>query len=242
MFQAFTNCVSLGETTSMKSLSLNVFLILILTACASNVVPTPIQETSIETPTSVSTSSEDAVQSVIAPSEMSSISTEAPIPTVVQQVNAAQIAPINLPTWQTLPLTNARTGETFTFADFAGKTVFVEPMATWCPNCRQQLGNVSSIHTQLDAAQFVFISVSVETNITSADLAQYAEDNGFDWMFAVLTPELLGELTATFGRTITNPPSTPHFIIRPDGTTTGLTTGIESGSQLVEQLMAASGG
>lgn len=154
----------------------------------------------------------------------------------------ANTAVINRPTWQTLPLTNARTGETFTFADFADKTVFVEPMATWCTNCRQQLGNVSSVRTQVDANQFVFIALSVETNITADDLAQYAEDNGFDWLFAVLTPEMLGELAATFGRTITNPPSTPHFIIRPDGTTTELTTGIESDSQIIEQLMAASGG
>lgn len=226
----------------MKVLSLVTFLTLLLTACASNAVPTPLQETSIETPLSVATTSGESVQPTIIPAESSNISTETPMPTVDQQVNAAQAAAINLPPWQTLPLTNARTGETFTFADFAGKTVFVEPMATWCTNCRQQLGNVSSVRTQLDADQFVFIALSVETNIPAADLAQYAEDNGFDWLFAVLTPEMLGELTATFGRTITNPPSTPHFIIRPDGTTTGLTTGIESGSQIVEQLTAASGG
>jgi hypothetical protein len=44
----------------------------------------------------------------------------------------AENAPVNpRPDWLTLPLTNARTGETFTLADFAGKTVFVHPMATW---------------------------------------------------------------------------------------------------------------
>jgi hypothetical protein len=44
----------------------------------------------------------------------------------------AEIAPANLrPDWLTMPLTNARSGETFTLADFAGKTVFVHPMATW---------------------------------------------------------------------------------------------------------------
>ncbi|KPK07150.1 MAG: hypothetical protein AMJ56_13680, partial [Anaerolineae bacterium SG8_19] len=41
------------------------------------------------------------------------------------------------PAWQQLTLTNARTGETFTLADFGGQTVFVEPMATWCSNCRR---------------------------------------------------------------------------------------------------------
>ena len=33
---------------------------------------------------------------------------------------------------------DARTGQTFTLADLQGKTVYVEPMATWCTNCRQQ--------------------------------------------------------------------------------------------------------
>ena len=31
----------------------------------------------------------------------------------------------------TLPLVDARSGATFTLAEYAGKTVFVEPMATW---------------------------------------------------------------------------------------------------------------
>jgi thiol-disulfide isomerase/thioredoxin len=148
----------------------------------------------------------------------------------------------NAMSWQTLPLTNARTGETFTLADFAGKTVFVEPMATWCTNCRQQLGNVSRAKSQVGTDQFVFIALSVETNITAGELAQYADENGFDWLFAVMTPDMLSELAAAFGRTITNPPSTPHFIIRPDGTTTALITGIESDTQILEQLTTVSGG
>ena len=57
--------------------------------------------------------------------------------------------------WQDLPLTNAQTGETFSLADFAGQTVYVEPMATWCANCRQQLGNVNEAKMQLgDAGHF----------------------------------------------------------------------------------------
>lgn len=143
--------------------------------------------------------------------------------------------------WQQLVLTNARTGETFTFADFAGKTVFVEPMATWCSNCRQQLGNVSAAKAQLNSDEVVFVALSVETNISDAELAQYADAAGFDWLFAVATPELLQALVSTFDRTITNPPSTPHFIIRPDGSTTALVTGIEPPELLIEAINAARG-
>jgi len=137
--------------------------------------------------------------------------------------------------WQTVPVTNARTGETFTLGDFAGKTVFVEPMATWCSNCRQQLTNVQQARTQINSDDVVFIALSVETTISNEELAQYADNLGFDWTFAVMSPELLQALSDEFGRTITNPPSTPHFVIRPDGSVSDLVTGVESAEAIVAQ-------
>lgn len=143
-----------------------------------------------------------------------------------------------LPAWQTIALTDVRTGETFALADFHGKTVFVEPMATWCTNCRRQLTNVSAARAELNDEDVVFIALSVETNISNEQLASYTHDTGFDWTFAVATPELLQELVATFGQSITNPPSTPHFIVRPDGTYTELVTGIEPAEQIIANLQA----
>lgn len=147
----------------------------------------------------------------------------------------------DLVAWQMLPLTNARTGETFTLADFAGQTVFVEPMATWCSNCRRQLGNVKDASAELAGEEVVFVALSVETSISDDALADYADEAGFDWLFAVLTNEILQELAAEFGQTIANPPSTPHFVIRPDGSTTDLITGIEPAEQIVTQIRAAQG-
>ena len=141
--------------------------------------------------------------------------------------------------WQDIELTDARTGETFTLASFSGKTVFVEPMATWCTNCRRQLGNVREARAQL-GDDVVFIGLSLETTLSNADLAQYQSDQGFDWTFAVMSPQMLEELTNTFGRSITSAPSTPHFIIRPDGSYTDLVTGVDPVDQLVQQIQAAS--
>jgi thiol-disulfide isomerase/thioredoxin len=136
-----------------------------------------------------------------------------------------------------LPLVNVRTGETFTLASFAGKTVFVETMATWCSNCRAQLTNVGGAVAQLPADQYVFIALEVEANVTNDALRQYADNNGFGWTFAVATPEVLAAIVAQYGRTAITPPSTPHFIIRPDGTLPAqITTGIESTEQLIAQL------
>jgi len=143
----------------------------------------------------------------------------------------------NLPTWQQIPLTNAQTGEQFTFADFAGKTVFVEPMATWCTNCRRQLTNVSAATTQFDE-NVVFIALSVEVGIKDSELVSYAEGQGFPFIFAGVDEALLNELANEFGQSVANPPATPHFIIRADGTTTDLVTGIESTDEIAAQIQA----
>jgi cytochrome oxidase Cu insertion factor (SCO1/SenC/PrrC family) len=148
---------------------------------------------------------------------------------------------VDLPVWQTLLLTDARTGEPFTLADFGGKTVFVEPMATWCSNCRRQLTNVQAAKQQLNSDDVVFIALSVETNIDNPTLASYANKAGFDWLFAVMTPELLRQMADDFGQSITNPPATPHFIIQPDGRFTELVTGVESADQIISQIQAAQG-
>jgi thiol-disulfide isomerase/thioredoxin len=138
--------------------------------------------------------------------------------------------------WQTMALTNTRTGEPFTLADFAGKTVFVETMATWCPNCRQQLTNVKSAAARANPETTVFVAISVETDLPPATLAQYADDNGFDWTFAVATPEMVQALAETFGQTVANPPATPHFLILPDGAHSDLVTGFESGDQILANI------
>lgn len=154
------------------------------------------------------------------------------------ETNTDSMAMMDQPAWQTIALTDARSGESFTLADFAGKTVFVEPMATWCTNCRQQLNNVAQIREQF-GDDVVFIGLSLETNLSNEELARYAADQGFDWRFAVMTPDMLQALADTFGRTITNAPSTPHFVIRTDGTYTDLATGIDSPDQLVQIIQGA---
>lgn len=150
-------------------------------------------------------------------------------------------AAVTRPDWHNLILTDAATGESFTLADFAGQTVLVEPMATWCTNCRRQLGNVNNAMAQLDGQPFTFIALSVAENIADADLAAYARREGLNMRFAVATPELLTALTEQFGRAAITPPSTPHFIIGPTGTTSDLQLGSKSADALVTLLTEFSG-
>ena len=138
-------------------------------------------------------------------------------------------------TWQTLPLTDARTGETFTLAELEG-TVYVEPMATWCSNCRTQLGNVQAAQAQVGEGDVTFVALSVETTLEPAALAEYADEQGFDFTFAVMTPELLLALASEFSQSIANPPATPHFVVYPDGTWGDLMTGFSPPDAVLSAL------
>lgn len=161
---------------------------------------------------------------------------EAAAPSEAEAVSVAY----NGPAWASLPLTNARTGETFTLADFAGKTVFVEPMATWCSSCRAQQNSVAQAMSGLSSEDFVFISLSVEGSfVTNGDLASYADRNGFPQIFVVASDDVVNALVDHFGRGITNPPSTPHFILSPSGAVSGLSTGRHSPDAITAQVTAA---
>jgi hypothetical protein len=91
---------------------------------------------------------------------------------------------------------------------------------------------------QLGTEQYVYISLQIETNVSNADLAAYADREGFNWLFAVVTPELLKVLVDQFGRSITIPPSTPHFTISPSGMVSALSTGRHTTEDFVAELSA----
>ena len=152
-----------------------------------------------------------------------------------------ELAAADQPAWMQIALTNAQTGESFTLGDFAGRTVFVEPMATWCTNCRRQLTDLAATYFQFEGDDVVFIAISVETTLNDSTLATYATDNGYPFTFAVASEDLVRALAAEFGQTVANPPSTPHFIIRPDGSFTDLDTGFESADELAQQIRDAQG-
>ncbi len=149
--------------------------------------------------------------------------------------------PSDLAGWQTIALTDARTGDAFTVADFLGCTVYVETMATWCGECRHQLGNVAKAVEELDRDTFVVIAISVETDLDREDLAKYADEAEFDWLFTVATPEVLKAIVDEFGRGAIVPPSTPHVIVGPDGSYGDLRTGYTEPDEIVRLMTEASG-
>lgn len=160
-----------------------------------------------------------------------------PIATIALLVAATARA--EAPAWLSLELTDARTGAVFTLHDLRGRTVFLEPMATWCSSCRRQLVELREVVAELDPERFAFVGLSVETALDPIELARYADTHGFGWTFAVATPEMLRALTETFGFSVVNPPATPHVVIGPDGRVGDLATGFQPADRLVATLEEA---
>jgi cytochrome oxidase Cu insertion factor (SCO1/SenC/PrrC family) len=151
------------------------------------------------------------------------------------------IAQVERAAWQTAILTDVRTGDTFTLADFAGKVVAIEPMAAGCVNCLHQQEEAVKALAAIDSEDIVYISLGIDPTELPEDLAAYAEVRGFDWRFVLADRDLLRQLAGEFGDQVLSPPSTPKILIGRDGTVTGPSFGIKDAEALEAELRAALG-
>lgn len=132
-------------------------------------------------------------------------------------------------------LVDVRSGDTFTLGELASDMpVLVETMAVWCTTCLAQQREVVQAH---ELADFHSVGIDVDPNERPEDLAEFADREGFDWSFAMADPAIVKLLTDAYGFAVTNPPSTPTFIISTDGTVRALEFGrVRSAEELVAEL------
>ncbi|MFT5222337.1 MAG: hypothetical protein ACI867_000636, partial [Glaciecola sp.] len=103
--------------------------------------------------------------------------------------------------------------------------------------CRRQLIDTDAAAAQVASDDVVFLVLSIETDIDPANLQIYAEENNFSHVeFGLLDAAGLIALRDQFGRSVLNAPSTPKFLISPDGSLSEMTTGLESVDQILAQL------
>jgi len=131
-------------------------------------------------------------------------------------------------------LVDVTSGERFTLGELAAdRPVLLETMAVWCTTCLSQQREVVEAHA---IADFHSVGIDVDPNEDADDLAEYANREGFDWRFAMADAELVKLLTDLYGFGVTNPPSTPTFVIA-DGTIRALEFGrVRSAEELVSEL------
>ncbi len=135
--------------------------------------------------------------------------------------------------WRTIPLRDVRSGQEFRIEDLDGKVVAIETMAIWCANCRTQQLQAQEALDRLADPDLVYVSLDVDSNERAEELAEYARREGFEWHFAVASPELSRSLAASFGDQVLSPPATPLLVVGPDGQVVEHGIGIKRADQLV---------
>ena len=158
----------------------------------------------------------------------------------------AQLVPTAVPTivsthskpdWFGLVLTDARTGETFTINDFAGKVVLIQTISEQCYNCAFQQEQVRTLSTLLDNPDgLVSISLDVGSNEDQASLKEYMDYFGFDWRSAVAPLEVCRALGNLYSAEYLNPPLEPMLFIDRGGIVYGLPYGMKTAQQLKNTL------
>lgn len=84
-------------------------------------------------------------------------------------------------------------GRTWTSADLAGKTVFINAWATWCGPCRQELPAVQVLHERVkDRDDLVVLTFNSDADL--GGVAPYLQKNGFDFPVLLADDYLEDEL------------------------------------------------
>ena len=115
-------------------------------------------------------------------------------------LNQVQPVPYNIPLLKL-------NGEKENVKDFAGKVVFVNLWATWCPPCIAEMPSIHKLYAQVDTSQIKFVMLSLDEDIEKAKKFI----NRKDYTFPVYTPQ--AALPSDFA---TNSIPTT-FVIAPNG-------------------------
>jgi thiol-disulfide isomerase/thioredoxin len=139
------------------------------------------------------------------------------------------------PAWYSVPLNDARTGQSFSIESFKGKVVLVESMAVWCSKCLTQQGHVKALHETLGHREdFVSIGLDIDPNEDLDQLKFFVESQGFDWLYAISPADVSRDLSSLYGPQFLNPPSTPIVVIDRHGTAHPMPFGIKNVDELLQ--------
>lgn len=198
------------------SLMLLIVSALLISACASSAPVEPAMDTEMEEPQVI----QEEISTADEMEESADIQMEK-----------------DLPEWYSWDLTDVNSGAIFKVADHQGKVVLVETLAVWCSNCLRQQQEVARLHSLLgERDDFVSLGIDIDPNEDSQILSSYTAKNGFDWLYAVASPELIEEISVLYGIQYLNPPSTPMLIIDRAGAAHLLPFGIKSAEDLQSAL------
>jgi len=107
--------------------------------------------------------------------------------------------------WRTTTLEDA-TGESITPAS-SDNPVLLHTFSTGCAACQSQ-------HREFDAVSgsATIVDLSIDPNEGDERLRDYAEDEGYDWHFAVASEDVTQSLIEEFGQEVTSSATSPVIV------------------------------
>ena len=139
--------------------------------------------------------------------------------------------------WLGVELTDVRTEETFTLAQFAEKPVLLEAFAVWCSICTNQQRQIDALHDEVGDS-VVSVALNTDPNESQTQISRHLDRHGFDWRYAVSPVELSRSLRDEFGVSVLHPPSAPVILICPGQTErTLLRRGVKRPAFLQERIV-----
>lgn len=133
-------------------------------------------------------------------------------------------------------------GNSHTFSDYQGKTVFLNFWATWCPPCKAEMPDIQALYEEYGKNSEDLVILGVATpNVgregSAEDIAAFLEENGYTYPVVMDTDS---SLSYWYG--IRSYPTT--FMIDTDGNVYGYVTGqltMDIMRSIIEQTMESSG-
>lgn len=130
--------------------------------------------------------------------------------------------------WRGTTLEPVRSGQPFTIASF-DRPVVIQSFAVWCPKCQRQSETIAGLDDSV-----VRVGLNTDPNEDDEKVRNHAEQNGFDWRFAVAPTEMTESLREEFGPTVVNAPSTPVIVACQDGSSTFMSGSQQSVTEITD--------
>lgn len=112
-------------------------------------------------------------------------------------------------------------GETHSLSDYAGKVIFLNFWATWCPPCRSEMPDIQALYEKYkDSDDVAILGVALPDQGgegSAEEIAAFLAENGYDY------PVVMDDGALTYYYQISAYPTT--FMIQKDGTVYGYISG-----------------